>query len=42
MITSRTADKHRHYAMELGVNEYMGKPFQEEALLGNIARFIKT
>ncbi|MHB1116001.1 Hpt domain-containing protein [Sideroxydans sp.] len=41
MITSRTADKHRNYAMELGVNEYLGKPFQEEELLGHIASFIK-
>jgi len=40
MITSRTADKHHRYAMELGVNEYMGKPYQEEELLENIARFI--
>jgi chemosensory pili system protein ChpA (sensor histidine kinase/response regulator) len=39
MITSRTADKHRHFAIELGVNEYMGKPFQEEELLEHIARF---
>ncbi len=39
MITSRTADKHRHYALELGVNEYMGKPYQEEELLEAIARF---
>ncbi len=40
MITSRTADKHHRYAMELGVNEYMGKPYQEEELLANIARFV--
>ncbi len=40
MITSRTADKHHRYAMELGVNEYMGKPYQEEELLENIARFV--
>jgi chemosensory pili system protein ChpA (sensor histidine kinase/response regulator) len=33
MITSRTADKHRNRAVELGVNEYMGKPYQEEQLL---------
>jgi chemosensory pili system protein ChpA (sensor histidine kinase/response regulator) len=39
-ITSRTADKHRNYALELGVNEYLGKPFQEEELLQHIARFI--
>ena len=42
MITSRTADKHRRYALELGVNEYMGKPYQEDELLENIARFIGT
>ncbi|WP_305823441.1 hybrid sensor histidine kinase/response regulator [Massilia brevitalea] len=37
MITSRTADKHRNYAMGLGVNAYFGKPFQEPVLLGAIA-----
>ncbi|OGT24520.1 MAG: hypothetical protein A3K00_07945 [Gallionellales bacterium RIFOXYD2_FULL_52_7] len=39
MITSRTADKHRDFAMQLGVNAYLGKPFQEEELLLNIAGF---
>jgi len=39
MITSRTAEKHRNYALELGVNEYLGKPYQENELLENIARF---
>src|SRR3989338_8234371 len=33
MITSRTADKHRDYAMQLGVNTYLGKPYQEDELL---------
>ncbi|MFM1885872.1 MAG: hypothetical protein RL026_1029 [Pseudomonadota bacterium] len=33
MITSRTGDKHRSRAMELGVNEYLGKPYQESQLL---------
>ncbi len=42
MITSRTADKHRNYALELGVNEYLGKPYQEDELLGHIARFISA
>jgi chemosensory pili system protein ChpA (sensor histidine kinase/response regulator) len=37
MITSRTADKHREHAMELGVKVYMGKPYQEEQLLETIA-----
>ncbi len=41
MITSRTAEKHRNYAMELGVNAYLGKPFQEDELLGHIAGFLK-
>jgi len=39
MITSRTADKHRNHALELGVNEYMGKPYQEEQLLALIKRY---
>lgn len=41
MITSRTAAKHRNYAMDLGVNEYLGKPYQEERLLELIAGFAK-
>ena len=39
MITSRTADKHRQYAFELGVNHYLGKPYQEEELLALIAGY---
>jgi chemosensory pili system protein ChpA (sensor histidine kinase/response regulator) len=37
MITSRSADKHRNYAMQLGVNAYFGKPYQDTILLGAIA-----
>ena len=33
MITSRTAEKHRRHAAELGVDAYLGKPYQEDALL---------
>jgi chemosensory pili system protein ChpA (sensor histidine kinase/response regulator) len=40
MITSRTADKHRDHALQLGVNAYLGKPFQEEALLAQIAGYV--
>ncbi|WP_295995501.1 Hpt domain-containing protein [Rugamonas sp.] len=36
MITSRSADKHRNYALQLGVNAYFGKPFQEPVLLDAI------
>ncbi|MGE5093895.1 MAG: Hpt domain-containing protein [Betaproteobacteria bacterium] len=39
MITSRTADKHRNRAIEIGVNEYMGKPYQEDQLLELIRRY---
>ncbi len=33
MITSRSGDKHRNKALELGVDHYLGKPYQEEHLL---------
>ena len=36
MITSRTAEKHRNLAKDLGVDLYLGKPFQEEELLRNL------
>ena len=36
MITSRTGDKHRQRAMDIGVNMYMGKPYQEHDLIENI------
>ncbi|NVI80266.1 Hpt domain-containing protein [Janthinobacterium sp. BJB401] len=38
MITSRSADKHRAHAFELGVNAYFGKPFQEDELLAEVRR----
>ena len=40
MITSRSADKHRAHAFELGVNAYFGKPFQEEELLAEVGRLL--
>ena len=36
MITSRTGEKHRDRALEIGVTNYMGKPYQEEELIENI------
>ena len=33
MITSRVGEKHRARALELGVNDYLGKPYQESQLL---------
>jgi chemosensory pili system protein ChpA (sensor histidine kinase/response regulator) len=40
MITSRTAEKHRSMARELGVDLYLGKPFQEEELLRNLREML--
>jgi chemosensory pili system protein ChpA (sensor histidine kinase/response regulator) len=39
MITSRTGQKHRERAMAIGVNDYLGKPYQESALLQSIAHW---
>ncbi|MGB5339170.1 MAG: response regulator, partial [Gammaproteobacteria bacterium] len=36
MITSRTGDKHRERARQIGVNRYLGKPYQENDLLDSI------
>jgi len=41
MITSRTADKHRNYAMGLGVNAYFGKPYQEPVLVAAIESLLE-
>jgi chemosensory pili system protein ChpA (sensor histidine kinase/response regulator) len=40
MITSRTAEKHRSHAMEIGVSNYLGKPYQEEELLELVATYV--
>ncbi|WP_029045757.1 Hpt domain-containing protein [Cupriavidus sp. amp6] len=40
MITSRTADKHRRYAEEIGVNVYLGKPYNEDQLLATLQRLL--
>ena len=36
MVTSRTGEKHRLRAQEIGVERYLGKPYQEAELLQNI------
>jgi len=36
MITSRTGEKHQQQAKALGVNDFLGKPFQEASLLSSI------
>jgi len=40
MITSRTGEKHQQQALELGVNQFLGKPFQEASLLATIEEVI--
>ena len=40
MITSRTGDKHRERALAIGVNQYLGKPYQESVLLENILQLV--
>jgi chemosensory pili system protein ChpA (sensor histidine kinase/response regulator) len=36
MITSRTGEKHRQRAMEIGVQRYLGKPYQENERMRNV------
>lgn len=40
MITSRTAEKHKTRGLELGVNHYLGKPFQEDLLLDVLSSLV--
>lgn len=40
-ITSRTADKHRQHAREVGINHYLGKPYNEEELLALVTRYAR-
>ncbi len=42
MITSRTGEKHRERAMTIGVNQYLGKPYQESLLLETIAQLVDS
>jgi chemosensory pili system protein ChpA (sensor histidine kinase/response regulator) len=36
VISSRTADKHRNVATEIGVNAFLGKPVQDETLIEQV------
>ena len=40
MITSRTGEKHRQRAMDLGVQRYLGKPYQEVELMRNVLELL--
>jgi chemosensory pili system protein ChpA (sensor histidine kinase/response regulator) len=41
MITSRVGEKHRARAIELGVSDYLGKPYQEAQLLDAIEPLVR-
>ncbi|WP_266169706.1 Hpt domain-containing protein [Dyella subtropica] len=41
MITSRTGDKHRQRAFDIGVDRYLGKPYQEAELLMQISEVLE-
>ncbi len=40
MITSRVGEKHRARAIELGVDDYLGKPYQESQLLDAVEALV--
>jgi chemosensory pili system protein ChpA (sensor histidine kinase/response regulator) len=40
MITSRSGEKHRAKAIELGVNDYLSKPYQEAQLVASVEGLI--
>jgi chemosensory pili system protein ChpA (sensor histidine kinase/response regulator) len=40
MLTSRAGEKHRRKALDLGVSEYVVKPYQDETLLGIIRQLV--
>jgi len=40
MVTSRSGEKHRARAIEIGVNDYLGKPYQEHEMLEAIDALI--
>jgi chemosensory pili system protein ChpA (sensor histidine kinase/response regulator) len=40
MITSRTGEKHRQRAFDIGVERYLGKPYQEAELLAQITEVL--
>jgi len=42
MVTSRVSEKHRARAIEIGVNDYLGKPYQERELLEAVQHQLNT
>ena len=40
IISSRTADKHRSHAAQIGVSAFLGKPYQESDLLEHVSKYL--
>jgi chemosensory pili system protein ChpA (sensor histidine kinase/response regulator) len=40
MVTSRSGEKHRARAIEIGVNDYLSKPYQEGELMAAIGALL--
>jgi chemosensory pili system protein ChpA (sensor histidine kinase/response regulator) len=41
VISSRTAEKHRNVAKELGVDAFLGKPVQDDELIEQVNLLLK-
>jgi len=42
VVTSRAGDKHRERAVSLGIEDYVVKPYQDEALLATVRRLTRA
>jgi chemosensory pili system protein ChpA (sensor histidine kinase/response regulator) len=42
MLTSRSGAKHRQRALDLGVTDYLVKPYQDEVLLSTLRRAVQS
>ena len=42
IISSRTAEKHRKIAKDLGVDIFLGKPYKEEELLNHLSELVRN
>jgi chemosensory pili system protein ChpA (sensor histidine kinase/response regulator) len=40
MITSRSGEKHRQRALDIGVERYLGQPFEEAELIAQIRELL--
>jgi len=40
VLTSRAGDKHRQKAIEMGAQDYLVKPFEEQEMLGALKKLL--